>query len=31
MMTLQQAYNAGARLLTVAQQLYDALLQAVGV
>ena len=31
MMSLQQAYNAGARLLTVAQQLYDALLQAVGV
>jgi flagellar hook-associated protein 1 FlgK len=31
MMSLQQAYNAGARLLQVAQQLYDALLQAVGV
>ncbi|HXJ01334.1 MAG TPA: flagellar hook-associated protein FlgK [Micropepsaceae bacterium] len=31
MMTLQQAYNAGARLLQVAQQLYDQLLQAVGV
>jgi flagellar hook-associated protein 1 FlgK len=30
MMTLQQAYNAGARLLQVAQQLYDALLQVVG-
>jgi flagellar hook-associated protein 1 FlgK len=30
MMSLQQAYNAGARLLQVAQQLYDALLQAVG-
>ena len=31
MMSLQQAYNAGARLLQVAQQLYDQLLQAVGV
>jgi flagellar hook-associated protein 1 FlgK len=31
MMSLQQAYNAGARLLTVAQQLYDALLQVVGI
>jgi flagellar hook-associated protein 1 FlgK len=31
MMSLQQAYNAGARLLQVAQQLYDTLLQAVGV
>jgi flagellar hook-associated protein 1 FlgK len=31
MMTLQQAYNAGARLLKVAQELYDALLQVVGV
>ena len=31
MMSLQQAYNAGARLLQVAQQLYDELLQAVGV
>jgi flagellar hook-associated protein 1 FlgK len=31
MMTLQQAYNAGARLLQVAQQLYDELLRAVGV
>jgi flagellar hook-associated protein 1 FlgK len=31
MMSLQQAYNAGARLLQVALQLYDALLQAVGV
>jgi len=30
MMSLQQAYNAGARLLVVAQQLYDALLQVVG-
>jgi flagellar hook-associated protein 1 FlgK len=31
MMSLQQAYNAGARLLQVAQQLYDQLLAAVGV
>jgi flagellar hook-associated protein 1 FlgK len=30
MMQLQQAYAAGARLLTVSQQLYDQLLQAVG-
>jgi flagellar hook-associated protein 1 FlgK len=30
MMSLQQAYNAGARLLQVAQQLYDSLLQVVG-
>ena len=30
MMTLQQAYNAGARLINVAQQLYDTLLKAVG-
>jgi flagellar hook-associated protein 1 len=29
MMVLQQAYNAGARLITVAQQLYDELLEAV--
>ena len=30
MMQLQQAYNAGARLLAVAQQLYTELLNAVG-
>ena len=30
MMTLQQAYNAGARLLQVAKELYDELLNAVG-
>jgi flagellar hook-associated protein 1 FlgK len=30
MMVLQQAYNAGARLINVAQQLYDTLLKAVG-
>jgi flagellar hook-associated protein 1 FlgK len=29
MMVLQQAYNAGARLITLAQQLYDELLDAV--
>jgi len=29
MMTLQQAYNAGARLIKVAQDLYDELLNAV--
>lgn len=29
MMVLQQAYNAGARLITMAQQLYDELLEAV--
>jgi len=28
-MVLQQAYNAGARLITLAQQLYDELLDAV--
>lgn len=30
MMTLQQAYNSGARLLQVAQQLFNQLLLAVG-
>ena len=30
MIVLQQAYNAGARLITVAQQLSDELLKAVG-
>jgi flagellar hook-associated protein 1 len=30
MMQLQQAYNAGARLITVSQQLFDDLLKAVG-
>jgi flagellar hook-associated protein 1 FlgK len=29
MMTLQQAYNAGARLIKLSQDLYDQLLQAV--
>jgi flagellar hook-associated protein 1 len=29
MMVLQQAYNAGARLITLVQQLYDELLDAV--
>ena len=29
MMTFQQAYSASARMLTVVQQMYDALLQAV--
>lgn len=29
MMTLQQAYNAGARIMKVAQDLYDTLLNAV--
>ncbi|HTQ13375.1 MAG TPA: flagellar hook-associated protein FlgK [Rhizomicrobium sp.] len=29
MMVYQQAYSAGARMLSVAQQLYDSLLQAV--
>jgi flagellar hook-associated protein 1 FlgK len=29
MMVLQQAYNAGARLITVAKQLFDELLDAV--
>jgi flagellar hook-associated protein 1 FlgK len=29
MMVLQQAYNAGARLLQVSKELYDELLQAV--
>ena len=31
MMVLQQAYNAGARLIQVSQELYDELLRAVGV
>jgi flagellar hook-associated protein 1 len=30
MMMLQQAYNAGARLIQVSQQLYDELLKTVG-
>ena len=30
MMVLQQAYNAGARLIQVSQQLYDELIKAVG-
>ena len=29
MMVLQQAYNAGARLLQVAKELYDELLKVV--
>ena len=29
MMVYQQAYNAGARLITVVQQLYQELLDAV--
>ena len=30
MIVLQQAYNAGARLITMAQQLSDELMKAVG-
>ncbi len=30
MMVLQQAYNAGARLIKLSQDLYDELLRAVG-
>jgi flagellar hook-associated protein FlgK len=30
MLTLQQAYNAGARLIAVSKELYDELIRAVG-
>ena len=30
MMVLQQAYNAGTRLINVSQQLFDTLFKAVG-
>ena len=30
MLVLQQAYNAGARLISVSKALYDELLKAVG-